>query len=105
VLVPTGKKEPDAGLQLIGRIVSPPSPVLVWPQSPVPVGVVNVTTAPACPESAFTVMFVGDESSQALEATSNIAVELLLSLLGSGVVLVVLDVLEIMVPDETAPTW
>ena len=39
VLVPTGKNEPDAGLQLIAVMVSPFSPVVVWPQSPVPVGV------------------------------------------------------------------
>src|SRR6476660_138517 len=47
VVVPTGKNEPDAGLQLIAGIVSPFSPVVVVPQSPVPVGVVYVTTAPA----------------------------------------------------------
>jgi len=36
---PTGKNDPDCGLQLIAGMVSPFSPVVVVPQKPVPVGV------------------------------------------------------------------
>jgi hypothetical protein len=36
---PTGKNDPDCGLQLMAGMVSPFSPVVVVPQKPVPVGV------------------------------------------------------------------
>ena len=39
VVVPTGKNDPDSGLQLMAGMVSPFSPVVGDPQSPVPVGV------------------------------------------------------------------
>src|SRR4030095_1276554 len=102
VVVPTGKNEPEAGLQLMAGMVSPFSPVLAEPQSPVPVGGVKVTTAPACPLSASVVMLSGVDNWQGALTTVTSAEELLLSVFGSAVVLLALAVLEITVPFPTA---
>src|SRR5262245_1618649 len=103
-VVPTGKNDPDGGLQVIAGMVSPFSPVLVVPQKPVPVGVVEVTTAPACPASALTVILSGVESWQGAFVTFTSVVTLLFSATGSDVVVVTLAAFEMEVPVATVPT-
>jgi hypothetical protein len=95
--VPTGKNEPEAGL------------FDTAPQFPVTDAAAKLTNAPGCPPCvvlAVTTTLAGQSSTQISVVvlwTRGAAVEELLSLLGSGVVLVTVAVLEIAVPDGVPP--